>query len=296
MYSSEHISFSNVFTALDFPIGLAIVIIAFDCLLYAAITINEDYLLDSVSRTKIRFEGDDWKECIDWSPHDQTDIERSNIGNEGVILTNLCKTYNGKSLSVNNMNLEIYESQITGLLGQNGAGKTTLISMLIGELMPTRGKITIFGLDVTIPSDLSVLRSNFGVCLQDDILCDELTVEEHLLFFGRIKGLDEETIKKEMKNILTQTDLIGKTNAWTSNLSGGEKRKLCIGIALIGKPKIIFLDEPTSGVDPYSRRCIWSLLDSYKKNRIVILSTHFMDEADILCDRKVRLKINIFLD
>ena len=183
--------------------------------------------------------------------------------------------------------MNIYESQITAILGQNGAGKTTLISMMIGELKPTSGEIIIYDLNVKNPSDLRKLRTGFGVCLQQDILFDELTPIEHLEFFGRIKGLMNDNLNDEVEFLMTQLELTDLKNSISKNLSGGEKRKLCIAIALIGGSRVIFLDEPTSGIDAYSRRLVWSLLESFKKDRIIILTTHFMDEADVLSDRKV---------
>lgn len=298
MSSYEYITFSNAWTELEYPIGLAIVIVLFDVILYGVIVIITDFLLANYNLydwvcEQIVMRRNRWKECIDSHPQQTSDIEilgpRETNNGRLISIKEVCKTYDGETLAVNNVNLDIYEGQITAILGQNGAGKTSLINMMIGDLAPTTGQITIYGLNVANPSQLAQLQSSFGVCLQEDILFDELTCKEHLQFFARFKGVDSEQIEAEVKNLLTRIDLTIKKDDKSVHLSGGQKRKLCIGIALIGNPKIIFLDEPTSGIDPYSRRRIWSLLSSYKQNRIMILSTHFMDEADVLSDRKVRI-------
>ncbi|KPM09114.1 ABC transporter-like protein 14, partial [Sarcoptes scabiei] len=204
-------------------------------------------------------------------------------------IKNVYKIFDKKTVAISNLSLEIYESQITAIIGQNGAGKTSLLNMLNGSMQPTSGQIKIFNLDISEVRHLRKLQTRFGVCFQEDILIDELTTMEQLIFFGQMKGCFGRELRKEIKFLLTETDLTEKKNSFASSLSGGQRRKLCIAVALIGGSKILFFDEPTSGVDPYSRRKIWKLLNSYKENRFIILSTHFMDEADILADRKVIL-------
>ncbi|OTF74009.1 ABC transporter-like protein [Euroglyphus maynei] len=199
---------------------------------------------------------------------------------------NVTKIYDKLSIAVNDLSMDIYESQITALLGQNGAGKTTLINMIIGSLQPSFGHITICNLNVNNVFDIADLRTRFGICFQEDIIFDELTPLEHLRFFGRIKGASGIRLEQEIRFLLTQTDLMAKMHHNAGILSGGQKRKLCTAIALVGGSQIILLDEPTSGVDPYSREKMWSLLRSYKKNRVIMLSTHTMYEADVLADRK----------
>ncbi|XP_054155627.1 cholesterol transporter ABCA5-like [Oppia nitens] len=217
------------------------------------------------------------------------EISKDLLGKSVINIKNLTKVYgNGKKAvaAVNDLSFSVYESQITGLLGHNGAGKSTLINMLVGNIQPTSGTGYIYGHNITDSVDMYNLRKMFGVCLQQDILFDDLTAIEHLEFFAQIKGIDTSKMNSEIKKLLTDLQLYENRDIASVNLSGGQKRKLCVAIALIADPKIIILDEPSSGVDPYSRRQIWSILQSYKKNRVIILSTHFMDEADLLADRK----------
>ncbi|CAH1795729.1 unnamed protein product [Owenia fusiformis] len=203
---------------------------------------------------------------------------------------NIKKTFKGKKganvVAVDGINMALYEGQITALLGHNGAGKTTLINMLTGLNPPTSGSATLYGLDVSDTNDMDQIRTMTGVCPQHNILFDKLSCVEHLVVFRSLRGIPEDQIEKQIENVLGDVDLSDQADTLAENLSGGQKRKLCVAIALIGSPKIIFLDEPTAGMDPYSRRHLWSLLKQRRKGRIIVLTTHFMDEADILADRK----------
>jgi len=204
----------------------------------------------------------------------------------GVKVQNLRKVFprNGTDfVAVNNLSLDLYEGQIVSLLGHNGAGKTTSLSMLNGLLAPTSGTAHFYG--KSLQSDLDEIRRDMGVCPQHDILFDSLTVQEHLELFASIKGLPSSTIGDAVKEMITMVGLTEKANTRTAALSGGQKRKLSVGIALLGDSRVIFLDEPTSGMDPYSRRWTWNLLKEKKKGRVIILTTHFMEEADYLGDR-----------
>ncbi|KAK7506756.1 hypothetical protein BaRGS_00002231 [Batillaria attramentaria] len=165
--------------------------------------------------------------------------------------------------------------------------KTTLINMLTGVVPPTSGTATINGLDVTSSGDMEEIRTMCGICPQHNILYDELTAEEHLQIFAGIKGVPTDKMASEVSQSLKDVDMSDQAAVRSSKLSGGQKRKLSVAMALIGDPKIIFLDEPTAGMDPYSRRHLWSLLKKSKEGRVILLTTHFMDEADILADRKV---------
>ncbi|XP_052816309.1 cholesterol transporter ABCA5-like isoform X2 [Mya arenaria] len=186
--------------------------------------------------------------------------------------------------AVNNLSLNMYEGQITAILGHNGAGKTTLMNILTGMTSATSGSAKVKGLDVSNSQDIELLRSMTGVCPQHNTLFDELTCYEHLRLFGGIKGILD--VDKEIDEALESVDLGEQKNVRASNLSGGQKRKLSVAISIIGDPKIIFLDEPTAGMDPYARRCLWETLKNKKAGRVILLTTHFMDEADILADRK----------
>ncbi|KAH9143316.1 hypothetical protein AeRB84_012675 [Aphanomyces euteiches] len=189
----------------------------------------------------------------------------------------------GEKVAVKDMNLTMYKNQITCLLGHNGAGKTTLISMLTGMIPVTSGDATVNGLSLN--DNLGEIRQSLGMCPQHDVLYPELTVQEHLMFYGKIKGYRGALLKNEVENKIVEVGLTEKRHVYSIELSGGMKRKLSLAIALMGDSKIVFLDEPTSGMDPYSRRSSWEIIMNNKYNRIVVLTTHFMDEADILGDR-----------
>ncbi|NWR58998.1 ABCA1 protein, partial [Bucorvus abyssinicus] len=202
----------------------------------------------------------------------------------GVSIRNLVKIYrNSSHVAVNGLSLDFYEGQITSFLGHNGAGKTTTMSILTGLLPPTSGTAYVLGWDIR--SDIDSIRKTMGTCPQHNVLFDILTVEEHVWFYGRLKGLSEEQVKAEMEQLLQDTGLPHKRREQTRNLSGGMQRKLSVAIAFVGGSRVVILDEPTAGVDPYSRRSIWELLLKYRQGRTIILSTHYMDEAELLGDR-----------
>jgi ATP-binding cassette subfamily A (ABC1) protein 3 len=195
----------------------------------------------------------------------------------------LKKTYPGGKKAVNDLSLTMYKSQIFALLGHNGAGKTTTLSILTGLYPPTEGTASVFGLDMF--GQVNEMRKNLGVCPQFDILFDLLTPIEHLELYCMFKGVPKSEVKAQVEKTIKDVDLESKRNSFAKDLSGGQKRKLSVGIAMIGGSKIILLDEPTSGMDLTARRKIWDMLKNNKQDKIMILTTHFMDEADILGDR-----------
>ncbi|NXA34061.1 ABCA4 protein, partial [Eudromia elegans] len=202
----------------------------------------------------------------------------------GVRVENLVKTFASMSKpAVDGMNITFYEDQITAFLGHNGAGKTTTMSILTGLFPPTSGTVLIGGLDVQTHMDS--IRQRLGMCPQYNILFNHLTVAEHILFYAQLKGRSRDEAEQELETMLEDMGLTHKRNEEAQNLSGGMQRKLSVAIAFVGEAKVVVLDEPTSGVDPYSRRSIWDLLLKYRSGRTIILSTHHMDEADILGDR-----------
>lgn len=200
----------------------------------------------------------------------------------GVVLKNLGKTY-GKSEVVRNMSMNMFNNQITVLIGHNGAGKTTTFSMMTGMIEPTSGTALINGYDIRTNTNMA--RNSMGLCPQHNILFDELTVREHILFYSRLKGLSSKAANEEVGKYVRLLELESKINEISQNLSGGMKRKLSIGIALCGQSKVVICDEPTSGMDAASRRSLWNVLIEEKKDRVIVLTTHFMDEADVLGDR-----------
>lgn len=213
---------------------------------------------------------------------DSFEPEPVNLRN-AVDICNLVKVYGNGTRALDNLNIRFYESQITAFLGHNGAGKTTVFSILTGLTRPTSGSVFIYGLNTE--TDLRTIRTFIGICPQHNILFDKLTVIEQLKFYGTLKGIPNKQLDTEVHNTIAELGLTNSRNKLTSRLSGGMKRKLCIGIALIGNSKLILLDEPTAGVDAHARRSIWDLLIKNKEGRTMILSTHHMDEADVLADR-----------
>ncbi|GLE02082.1 hypothetical protein PINS_up010920 [Pythium insidiosum] len=183
--------------------------------------------------------------------------------------------------AVDALSLTLYNGQITALLGHNGAGKTTTISMLTGLIEPSSGDATMRGL--SLRQDTDALRRLMGVCPQHDVLFPDLTVEEHLRFFATIKR--QRLTAEDIDRTLDAVALRGARRVLSKSLSGGQKRKLSVALALLGNSPLVFLDEPTSGMDPYSRRFTWDLLRRERDNRVMVLTTHFMDEADVLGDR-----------
>ncbi|KAM9208982.1 ATP-binding cassette sub-family A member 17-like [Dugong dugon] len=205
---------------------------------------------------------------------------------KGIEIQHLYKVFHkgrSKNTAVKDLTMNLYRGQITVLLGQNGAGKTTTCCMLAGLLPISSGQVYINGYEIS--EDVVQVRKSFGWCPQHDILFYELTVAEHLYFFAQLKGLSLRKCREEVRQMLRTLHLEDKRDSPSKFLSGGMRRKLSIGIALIAGSKVLLLDEPTSGMDAISRRAIWDLLQQQKSERTILLTTHFMDEADLLGDR-----------
>lgn len=193
--------------------------------------------------------------------------------------TNLRKTYDGKVEAVRGLSLQIEAGQCFGLLGPNGAGKTTTIEILEGLLAPTSGEVRIFG--HTWNDNPRQLREWIGISLQETRLSEKLTPRETLELFA---GFYSEP--RPADEVLEELELTEKSDAWVGKLSGGQKQRLAVATALVGNPRILFLDEPTTGLDPQSRRQLWDIIRAFQKNGgTVLLTTHYMDEAERLCDR-----------
>jgi len=183
--------------------------------------------------------------------------------------------------AVNGLDVKMYSGQIFALLGHNGAGKTTTIQMLTGMLEPSSGLMQFLGLDLV--SERELLQAKIGVCPQDNVLFDLLSVYEHFQLFQSLKNA--EGGKQAIEQLITDLELAEYRDTLAKDLSGGNKRKLQVGLALIGDSRLVLLDEPTAGLDIEARRRLWDLLIRYKQDRVVILTTHYMDEADLLGDR-----------
>jgi ABC-2 type transport system ATP-binding protein len=199
-----------------------------------------------------------------------------------VTVNDLCRRF-GSFVAVDHINLQVKKGEIFGFLGPNGSGKSTTIRMLCGLLMPTSGSGTVGGYDILKQSEQ--IKRTIGYMSQKFSLYDDLTVEENINFFGGVYGVPARTLKERKDWVLAMAGIQDKHNALTMTLAGGFKQRLALGCAILHEPPIIFLDEPTSGVDPISRRNFWSLIHDMAAQGITIfVTTHYMDEADY-CDR-----------
>ncbi|CAK94636.1 unnamed protein product (macronuclear) [Paramecium tetraurelia] len=208
-------------------------------------------------------------------------FDNPKISPRAISIKNVKKSFN-ELMAVNGVTLQIYDSQILCLLGHNGAGKTTLISILTGLIKRDSGAITYYGTD----NDFDVIRNYLGFCPQKDALYDSLSCDQHLQYYGKIKGIDEKELQMEIDQIINKCDLLNDRTKLVKQLSGGTRRKLSLAISLIGQSKVVFLDEPTSGMDPISRQKIWEILIQVKnEGRCLVLTTHHLDEAEVLSER-----------
>ncbi len=196
--------------------------------------------------------------------------------------TELTKCF-GTKTAVDHLNLDIYEGEIYGLLGVNGAGKTTTIRMLTGLSAVTEGEAVVMGHSVT--TDLQEVKKITNISPQETAVAGHLTVKENLAFIGKIYGLTQEQTQKNIESVFQTLHLDEVQNQKAKTLSGGWQRRLSIAMALITDPKIIFLDEPTLGLDVLSRRELWKIISALKGKVTIILTTHYLDEVEALCDR-----------
>ncbi len=194
---------------------------------------------------------------------------------------NLVKTYDGRPPveAVRGLDLEIFEGECFGLLGPNGAGKTTTIEILEGLLAPTSGEVEVLGRKWGRDDD--AIRQRIGISFQETKLSEKLSVRETLSLFRSFytRGITPD-------EAIERVELTEKAKNWVGKLSGGQKQRLAVACALVGDPDLLFLDEPTTGLDPRSRRQLWGIIRSYReRGRSILLTTHYLDEAERLCDR-----------
>ncbi|KAK3236394.1 hypothetical protein CYMTET_53464 [Cymbomonas tetramitiformis] len=299
--SSQGIFWASLDTG-DPGLGNIILLMLLDGVLYAVLawlvhyaSSKQDYLKDAAvrmlpralrSRVFASLDGEHGEDAGTFA----SDVEQPSLGDEHlepyVRIQGLRKTYKGVE-AVKGLDLDIHADQMTALLGHNGAGKTTTISMLTGMVAPTAGDCVVMGR--SIRWDKHLARRNVGICPQHNVLFERITVREHLVIYGALKGVPANEMEAQVANWIDEIGLSDKALAYASSLSGGMKRKLQVGLAMIGDSKVVLLDEPTSGMDPVSRRSLWQLLQRCKQGRAVVLTTHYMDEADLLCDSIVIL-------
>lgn len=195
-----------------------------------------------------------------------------------ISVSGLTKRYGDKT-TVKGISFDVKEGEVFGILGPNGAGKTTTLEMIEALRPIDDGTVTLDGLDVK--TQASKVKEIIGIQLQSTAFFDKLTLREQLQMFD---GLYGETTSPD--ELLAQVQLTEKSKSYVENLSGGQRQRFSIAAALINKPRVLFLDEPTTGLDPQARRNLWDLIENIKKQGItVVLTTHYMDEAELLCDR-----------
>uniref|UniRef100_A0A8B9YQI6 ATP binding cassette subfamily A member 10 n=1 Tax=Bos mutus grunniens TaxID=30521 RepID=A0A8B9YQI6_BOSMU len=285
-------------------------LLAFDTLLYLTLTLYFEHILpdENGQRHSPLF----FLKSSFWSQHKNTHHEvfgnemNSELscddsfepvspefhGKEAIRIRNLRKEYKGKPEKVEALQgicLDVYEGQLTAILGHSGAGKSSLLSILGGWSACTEGSATIYNTQLSEIINMEEIRNYTGFCPQFNIYFDFLTVRENLRLFAKIKGIPPKEVEQEVKGIMMELDMHNIQDVIAKELSGGQKRKLTFGIAILGDPQVLLLDEPTAGLDPFSRHLVWNFLKERKTNHTILFSTQFMDEADILADRKVFL-------
>jgi ABC-2 type transport system ATP-binding protein len=191
--------------------------------------------------------------------------------------------YFGEFAAVDHVSFSVNEGEIFGWLGPNGAGKTTTIRMLLGLIKPTTGRACVLGYDPA--RETKTMQAEVGYMSQQFTLYNELTARENIRFYGQVYGLSSVRLKQREAELLEMAGLQKHANVITGNLSGGWKQRLALGCAIVHQPRVIFLDEPTAGVDPLNRREFWELIYGMAKLGVTVLvTTHYMDEAE-LCQR-----------
>ena len=198
-----------------------------------------------------------------------------------ITIKNLTKHY-GNLTAVDNLNLTIAPNQVFALLGVNGAGKSTTIKMLTGLVQRDGGSILYD--DMNIDTHLNQIQSIINLSPQETAIAENLTVWENIYFIAQIYGLDKEQAQQNCKQLLQQFQLESVANTHAKTLSGGTKRRLSIAMALVTNPKVLFLDEPSLGVDVLSRNQLWKLIQNLKSKMTIVLTTHYMEEAEHLAD------------
>ena len=201
-----------------------------------------------------------------------------------VRVRDLVKIYGDGTEANRGISLEVRRGEVVAIIGPNGAGKTTFLRQLTTELRPTSGSVSVFGVDVVAAPQQA--KRAMGITPQEAGVFERLTVQEHFELFARLKHLSKREAREAAQKVIAELELIGETSKSVGSLSGGQRRRILIGLALLGRPPLLVLDEPTTGLDPASRRAVWSvILRAVNTGTTVILSTHYMEEAERLSDR-----------
>ncbi len=201
-----------------------------------------------------------------------------------VRVQDLVKTYRDGTEANRGISLEVQRGEVVAIVGPNGAGKTTFLRQLTTELRPTAGSVSVFGVNAL--AEPQQAKRAMGITPQEAGVFERLTVREHLELFARLKHLSKREAREAAREVIAELELSGETNKSVGSLSGGQRRRILIGLALLGRPPLLVLDEPTTGLDPASRRAVWGVIRrAVNKGTTVILSTHYMEEAERLSDR-----------
>jgi ABC-type multidrug transport system ATPase subunit len=196
----------------------------------------------------------------------------------------LVKHYGNGTEANRGIDLDVRRGEIVSILGPNGAGKTTFLRQLTTELRPTAGSVSVFGVDAVAEPERA--KRVMGITPQEAGVFEALTVREHLEFFARFKSLSKREARRAAHEVIAELGLVAETDRQVGALSGGQRRRILIGLALLGRPPLLVLDEPTTGLDPSSRRAVWAVIRrAVAEGATVILSTHYMEEAERLSDR-----------
>jgi len=201
-----------------------------------------------------------------------------------VRMLDLVKTYRDGTEANRGISLEVQRGEVVAIVGPNGAGKTTFLRQLTTELRPTSGSVSVFGVDAL--AEPQQAKRAMGITPQEAGVFERLTVREHFELFAHLKHLSKREAREAAREVIAELELIGETNKSVGSLSGGQRRRILIGLALLGRPPLLVLDEPTTGLDPASRRAVWGVIRrAVNTGTTVILSTHYMEEAERLSDR-----------
>ena len=228
-----------------------------------------------------KYKSEDVEEEVPLDNDVAAEIKRVSTSTDGLRVQNITKAY-GNNIAVQEITFGVKRGEVFALLGPNGAGKSTIISLIRGDILPSYDSGEIFVEDVAISKRRAAARNHLGVCPQVDA-CDQMTVLEHLRFYARIRGVPD--VEHHVREVIRAAGLGNFQHRMAAKLSGGNKRKLSLAIALMGNPSVLLLDEPSSGMDVCAKRVMWRTLASMVPDRSLVLTTHSMEEADALADR-----------
>ena len=290
-------NWKSFFEDISYPVWKVFLFLVIDSVLYFFLFIIFNFTQERVNGSSIL----KWKDLFNYNnlkklfSSEIIDLKISPQQNHFLTINSLTKDYiegSKKISALNNLNFSIGKDEIIALIGANGSGKSTLLNILCGAILPSSGSVSIFGNSLT---DL-LLKGKIGVCFQENVLFNSLSIEEHFLLFGSFKGIPEIYLKEEINIYLDSLQLKEMMKNRAGDLSGGQKRKLCIALSLLGKPEFIIMDEPTAGVDIQARKLIWKTISSLE-NTTCIISSHSLEEAEVVCNKFIVLnsgKIQFF--